>query len=459
MLAGPSVWLKASFAIEEGLTYSACSRDHAQERLLIGSKLVIEGRRHLEGRVRVGGSKNAADYAFAACLLTGEECLLENVPEIEDVRLMAAILSALGAEVRSEGGGHWRIRADRVTRFDAPSDLVVSQRASFLVMGPLLGRFGQAACCSPGGDVLGMRPLDVHMEGFRALGGRVSRQGEQFIAELPAGQERLQGARIFLDYPSVMGTVNLIFAAVLAEGRSTLVNAAAEPEIVSVIEMLQAMGARIEHGDSGVLEIEGVSELHGARNRVIADRLETGLFALAAAATKGEVTIEGAVPEHLDALLYKLREAGVQVEATADGLQVCAAAPSFRSIQAQAVPYPGLATDLHPPLAAFLTQCQGVSVIHERVYENRLLYIGELRKLGADVITAGQTAIITGPTQLYGALVRALDVRAGGSLVLAALAAWGRTEISDAFHLDRAHEDLAGKLRCLGATVERQQDV
>jgi UDP-N-acetylglucosamine 1-carboxyvinyltransferase len=407
----------------------------------------------VQGSVRVGGSKNAADYALAACLLTGEECVLENVPEIEDVRLMASILEALGAEVRNEGGGVWRVRAAEIRRFDAPSEVVVNQRASFLVMGPLLARFGRAACCFPGGDVLGTRPLDVHIDGFRALGARVQRAGELYEAE--ATSPRLRGTRLFIDYPSVMGTVNLIFAAVLAEGHTTLVNAAAEPEIVDVIELLNAMGARISGAGHNVVEIEGVRELHGARHGIIPDRLETGLFALAAAVTRGEASIEGVVPEHLDALLSKLREAGVLVESQTDSLRVCGAGRELRAVQAQAVPYPGLATDLHPPLAAFLTQCQGVSVIHERVYENRLLYIGELRKMGADVISAGGTAIISGPTRLYGTTVRALDVRAGGALVLAALAAAGRTVIQDIYHLDRAHEELAGKLRGLGASVAR----
>jgi len=405
--------------------------------------------------VRVGGSKNAADYALAACLLTGEECLLENVPQIEDVRVMAAILAALGAEVRSEGEGVWRIRAAHIDRFDAPNDLVVNQRASFLVMGPLLARFGEASCCFPGGDVIGTRPLDVHIDGFRALGAQVERQGEQYRAQRSPDQARLRGTRLFLDYPSVMGTMNLIFAAVLAEGRTSLINAAAEPEIMSVIDMLTAMGAKIVRAGHGVLEIEGVAELGGVRHRIIPDRLEAGLFALAAATTRGEVAIEGALPDQLDALLYKLRQAGVDVDTGGDGVRVCSAGRQLRAVQAQAVPYPGLATDLHPPLAAFLTQCTGVSVIHERVYDNRLLYISELRKMGADVISAGQTALITGPTRLYGATVRALDVRAGGALVLAALAAEGRTVINDAHHLDRAHEDLVGRLRGLGASVER----
>ena len=415
--------------------------------------LVIEGGLPLQGTVRVSGSKNAADYALAACLLSGEECVLENVPDIEDVRLMASILQSLGAEVRNEGGGVWRMRADKISRLDAPSELAVNQRASFLVMGPLLARFGQASCASPGGDVIGTRPLDVHLDGLRALGGQITREAEQYHATNDG--PRLRGARFFLDYPSVTGTMNLVFAAALADGHTTLVNAAAEPEIVSTIEMMRSMGARIEGAGSSMLEIDGVPELSGVRHRVIPDRLEAGLFMLAAAATQGEATIEDVEPEHMDALLYKLREAKVSVETSARSVTVCGADREFHYVRAQAVPYPGLATDLHPPLAAFLTQCSGVSIIQERVYENRLLYVSELRKMGADVITAGQTALISGPRQLYGTKVRALDVRAGGSLVLAGLVAEGRTEINDVYHLDRAHEDLVGKLRGLGSRVER----
>jgi UDP-N-acetylglucosamine 1-carboxyvinyltransferase len=415
--------------------------------------LVIEGGRPLQGTVRVSGSKNAADYALAACLLTGQECVLENVPDIEDVRLMARILASLGADVRSDGDGVWRIRAEKIDRFDAPTDLAVNQRASFLVMGPLVARFGEAACASPGGDVIGARPLDVHLDGLRTLGARISRDGERFRAD--SDKKPLKGARFFLDYPSVTGTMVLVFAAALAEGTTTLINAASEPEIVNVIEMLQGMGAKIRRPGSGVLEIEGVRELSGVRHRVIPDRLETGLFALATAATKGDVTVEDTSPQHLDALIAKMREAGVVVETGEHSMRVCGEGRQLKAVQAQAVPYPGLATDLHPPLAAFLTQCSGVSIIHERVYENRLLYISELRKMGANVITAGQTAIVSGPTQLYGTVVKALDVRAGGSLVLAALVAEGRTEIGDIYHLDRAHEDLVGKLRGLGAQVDR----
>jgi UDP-N-acetylglucosamine 1-carboxyvinyltransferase len=415
--------------------------------------LMIEGGRPLQGTVRVSGSKNAADYALAACLLTSEECVLENVPDIEDVRLMARILASLGAEVKHEGGGIWRIRAAGIDRFDAPTDMAVNQRASFLVMGPLLARFGEAACASPGGDVIGARPLDVHIDGFRALGAQVRREEGKFVAE--TDRTRLKGTRFFLDYPSVTGTMNLVFAAALAEGTTTLVNAAAEPEVVNVIDMLNAMGARISQPSAGTLQVEGVESLSGVTHRVIPDRLETGLFALAGAATRGEVTIEGTAPQLLDALTAKMREAGVLMEEGESWLRVYGEGRELQHVQAQAVPYPGLATDLHPPFAAFLTQCRGVSIIHERVYENRLLYISELRKMGANVITAGQTAIINGPTQLYGTYVKALDVRAGGSLVLAGLVAEGRTEIGDVYHLDRAHENLVQKLQGLGAKVDR----
>lgn len=418
----------------------------------MGARYSIEGGRTLRGQVRVSGHKNAADYAMAAALLAPDDCILENVPDIEDVSFMAAILRQLGADVERLSPSRVRINAAGVDSYEAASELVVNLRASFLVMGALLTRFGKAACCPPGGDALGLRPLDVHLSGFSALGAEVYRRGDQFVAEA----ERLRGARVVLDYPSVMGTLNVLLAATLAEGTTTIINAAAEPEVANLAQMLNRMGAQVQGAGTNTIVVTGVQELHGATHRILPDRLEAGTFAIIAAVTRGEVEILEAQPEHLDALIWKLQEAGVRVRPFEGGITVTGV-DAYRAVRAQAVPYPGLATDLHPPLAAFLTQAKGVSVIHERVYDNRLLYISELRKMGADVVTAGQTAIISGPTHLYGTPVRCMDLRAGASLVVAALAAEGTTEISDIYHLDRGYEALDEKLRSLGASIQRDE--
>jgi UDP-N-acetylglucosamine 1-carboxyvinyltransferase len=414
-------------------------------------KYRITGGRRLEGRVRISGSKNGADYAMAAALLTADDVVLHNVPDIGDVRQMEEILAHLGARVEHPAPSTLRINCTNVTRFDVPPRLAAQLRASFLVMGPLIARFGRASCPPPGGDAIGIRPLDVHLAGFRMLGATVRQNGDVFDAREDG---TLRGGRVVLDYPSVMGTLNVMLAATLAAGETTIVNAAAEPEIVSLADMLKKMGAKISGAGTAFLRIEGARSLGGAEHHIIADRLEAGTFALAAAITCGEVELDGAVPEHLDTLLWKMSEAGVEVEPTDAGLRVRGSG-GYRAVNAQALPYPGLATDLQPQLAAFLTQADGASTIHERVYDNRLLYIAELRKMGANVVATGQTAIITGPTKLRAAPVCALDVRAGSACVLAALVADGTTEISDVYHIDRAHEDLHGKLRALGAEIER----
>ena len=413
----------------------------------------ITGGHRLEGRVRVGGSKNGADYAIAAALLSPRDVVLTNVPDIGDVRQMEEILASLGATVEHVEPGTLRINASELCKWRVEPTLAVKLRASFLVMGPLLARMGRASCPPPGGDAIGIRPLDVHLAGFRSLGVTIHEDGDAFDAHIDG---RLRGARVVLDYPSVMGTLNVMLAATLAEGTTVIVNAASEPEIQSLAAMLNAMGANISGAGTQFMRIEGVRELGGCEHRVIADRLEAGTFALAAAITRGDVVVEGAVPEHLDALIWKLREAGVTVDLTDAGMRVRGGDAHYRAVNAQALPYPGLATDLQPQLAAFLTQADGASTIHERVYDNRLLYINELRKMGANVVaTSGQTAIIAGPTRLHGAPVQALDVRAGSACVLAGLAAEGTTLVHDVHHIERAHEDLHGKLRALGAEIER----
>ena len=414
-------------------------------------KYRITGGNRLYGRVRISGSKNGADYAIAAALLSSEDVVLHNVPDIGDVRQMEEILEHLGATVEHPSPSSLRINCANITRWEVPASLAARLRASFLVMGPLLARMGHAACPPPGGDAIGIRPLDVHLAGFRMLGATVTQNGDMFDVQEDG---TLRGGRVMLDYPSVMGTLNVMLAATIADGTTTIINAASEPEISSLATMLNAMGANISGAGTQIVRIEGVRELHGTEHRIIPDRLEAGTFALAAAITSGEVELEEAVPEHLDALISKMRDAGVTIDATDAGMRVRGDG-NYRAVNAQALPYPGLATDLQPQLAAFLTQANGASTIHERVYDNRLLYIGELRKMGANVVATGQTAIITGPTKLTAAPVSALDVRAGSACVLAALVAEGTTEIDEVHHIDRAHEDLHGKLRALGADIER----
>ncbi len=415
------------------------------------TKLVIEGGRPLEGVVDVSGSKNATMGAMAAALLVTEDCYLENVPAIGDVGHMAEVLRSLGAVVEATSEHGLRINAASLTQSSPPTELVGSLRASFLVMGALLARLGTAGCSPPGGDVIGQRPIDVHLAGFEAMGARVGREGEKYVAET-AG---LRGARVFADYPSVLGTQNLMLAAATADGATTIVNAAAEPEVQSLAALLNAMGARISGAGSHTVTIEGVETLHGTTHRIIPDRLEAGTFAIAAAITRGRAEIRGVVLDHLFSLIAKMREAGVTVEEDGDMFRVWRDG-ELRAVTIQALPYPGLATDLQAPMAVLLTQARGVSYVHERVFDNRLLYVGELRKMGAEVVTTGTTtAIISGPTPLIGSSVRALDVRAGAALILAGLAASGRTEVADVYHVDRGYERIGEKLGGLGAAIQR----
>jgi len=400
---------------------------------------------------QVSGSKNAALGAMAAALLTTEDCYIENVPNIGDVHYMSQVLRSIGARVEWAAPGVLHIDPSQVQDVAPPSHWVASMRGSFLVMGALLGRFRRAACAPPGGDVIGQRPIDVHLQGFEALGAHVWRDEERFVAEAT----ELRGAPIFMDYPSVLGTQNLMLAAATARGTTTIINAACEPEVVALAHMLNRMGAHIEGAGTHTITIEGVPSLKGVVHRNMPDRIEAGTFAIAAAITGGEVEVRGSAPKHLCALIYKLRQAGVEIEMGEDWLRVKGGG-TLRPLVIQALPYPGLATDLQAPMAVLLTQAHGISYVHERVFDNRLLYVGELRKMGAEVVTMGTTtAVITGPTRLMGASVRALDVRAGAALVLAGLVAKGRTIISDVHHVDRGYEGLDKKLCALGARVER----
>jgi UDP-N-acetylglucosamine 1-carboxyvinyltransferase len=416
------------------------------------SRYVVQGGATLRGSIRISGSKNAGLVQMCAALLTDDDVTLHNVPHISDTDSLGELLTSLGCSVEHDASGTMRLNASRVSEFEAPTDLITENRASFQVMGPLLARHGFAASAPPGGDVIGQRPIDVHLGGFEAMGAEISRDGERFIARAPDGG--LRGARIFMDYPSVSGTQNVLMAAALARGHSTLVNAATEPEVQELAYCLNAMGARISGIGTQMLEVEGVESLKGVTGRVMPDRIEAGTFAIAAAMTGGDVTMEDAPVLVMDALLSKLREAGAETEVSETGLRV-KAPEQLQAVHFQALPYPGLATDLHAPMAALLTQADGVSIIHERVFDNRMLYVDQLRRMGAEIVSTGSSAIVSGPTPLHGAHVRALDVRAGASVMLAALAASGTTYIDEIHHLDRGYERLDEKLRSLGVEVER----
>ncbi len=418
------------------------------------SRYAVQGGAVLRGKARISGAKNNALAAMCAALLTDEDVRLTNVPQISDTDTLAELLRSLGAIVEWEADGVMRINASGVQTFESPTDLISENRASFQVMGPLLARFGFAASAPPGGDVIGQRPIDVHLSGFEAMGANVHRMGERFVAKAPGGPCSLRGARIFMDYPSVSGTQNVMMAAVLARGTTTLVNAATEPEVQELCRMLNAMGANVSGIGTQILSIEGVKGLHGATARIMPDRIEAGTWAIAAIMTGGEVELDDAPVDVMDALLTKLSATGATIEPGENRLRVSRRG-IIRATSFQALPYPGLATDLHAPMAALLTQAHGVSIIHERVFDNRMLYVGELRKLGAEIVSTGSSAIVSGPTPLHGASVRALDVRAGAAVLLAALVADGTTIIHEIHHLDRGYERLDEKLRALGAQIER----
>jgi UDP-N-acetylglucosamine 1-carboxyvinyltransferase len=415
-------------------------------------RFVVQGGVPLSGTVRISGAKNHVLAAMCAALLTDEDVVLENVPDISDVDSLGELLVSLGATVQRLDGGGVRLNGAGVRMFDTPTELISENRASFQVMGPLVARHGYASSAPPGGDVIGQRPIDVHLSGFEAMGAIVTRDGERFLANAP--KDGLVGGRVFMDYPSVSGTQNVMMAATLARGQTTLVNAATEPEVQELARLLIAMGAKIRGIGTQIIEVEGSERLHGATARIMPDRIEAGTFAIAAAMTGGDVEIEDAPVEVLDAILTKLRDAGADITEGEGRLHVRRTG-ELKAVSFQALPYPGLATDLHAPMAALLTQAHGVSIIHERVFDNRMLYVGEMRKMGAEIVTAGSSAIVSGPTALHGATVRALDVRAGAAVLLAALMAQGTTQIDEISHLDRGYERLHLKLQALGAQVER----
>ncbi len=416
-------------------------------------RLLVTGGARLAGTVRVSGAKNAALKHMAAALLAPGRTTLRNVPRILDCVMMGRVLDHLGAPVTWQDDGV-SIDATALTATEAPYELVRQMRASIVVLGPLLARCGKARVALPGGDEIGSRPIDLHMQGLSRMGAEISMAHGFVIANAPSG---LRGAIITLDYPSVGATENLMMAAVAARGTTVIDNAAREPEIADVADLLVAMGARVGGAGTSTLEIEGVEAFSPAEHRTIPDRIESGTWAAAAVATRGDVVIEGARADHLDLLLGKLGDAGASIDRTEMGVRVRQDARP-EAVDFVTLPYPGLATDFQPIMMAALAVAHGTSIATENVFESRFLYVDELRRMGADIRTEGHHAVIRGVERLSAAPVRALDIRAGAAMVIAALCADGVSVVDDVQHIDRGYENLEGKLTALGAEVRREGD-
>jgi UDP-N-acetylglucosamine 1-carboxyvinyltransferase len=412
-------------------------------------KLRITGGTALAGEVQVAGAKNAALPILAAALLTDGELALDNVPQLADITTMGRLLSGMGARL-SRDGGRVVARADAIGAVEAPYELVKTMRASILVLGPLLARFGQARVSLPGGCAIGARPVDQHIKGLRALGARLQIEHGYIVAEAP----RLKGARIVTDMVTVTGTENLMMAASLAAGETVIENAAREPEVVDLARCLNAMGARVRGAGSDRIVIDGVERLHGAQHRVLPDRIETGTFLVAAAACGGDVRLVGAAPDTLDAVLDKLREAGSQVDTGADWIRVRARGRP-KAVSLRTAPYPAFPTDMQAQFMAMDCVADGVGRITETIFENRFMHVLELQRLGAQIDIEGNTAIVRGVPKLSGARVMATDLRASASLVIAGLVAEGETIVDRIYHLDRGYDRMERRLAALGAKIER----
>jgi len=413
-------------------------------------KLVIQGGVPLSGEIRVSGAKNAALPLMCAALLTREQLTLSNVPHLRDVSTMLRLLAQMGVEVSLDDRLGLSLRAERLSDPLAPYDLVKTMRASILVLGPLLARCGEARVSLPGGCAIGTRPVDLHVKGLEALGAEISVE-QGYIS---AKARRLRAARIPMDLVTVTGTENLMMAACLAEGTTTLENAAREPEVVDLAQCLSAMGARIKGAGTELITVEGVARLHGARHRIMADRIEAGTFLAAAAATCGRVTLHGTDGAILDAVLEKLREAGAELQ-TGNGTISLAMQGKPKSVNVRTAPYPAFPTDMQAQLMALDAIAEGTAVITETIFENRFMHALEMQRLGADIEISGNTAIVRGVPKLQGATVMATDLRASASLVIAGLVAEGETRVDRIYHLDRGYECIEEKLAQLGARIKR----
>jgi len=413
-------------------------------------KLRIKGGKPLEGRIRISGAKNSALPAMAASLLTAEQVTLENIPFVNDIYTTRRLLRELGASVEFEDDHVVRLHAQKILSHEAPYDLVKTMRASVLVLGPLLARTGRARVSLPGGCAIGARPINLHIKGLEKMGATVRTEHGYVEATV----DRLTGAEIVFDKITVTGTENLMMAATLAEGETVLQNAACEPEVVDIAEMLKDMGANIQGAGTPTISIRGVAELKGTTHRIIPDRIEAGTFLVAGAITKGELEIIDSNPGHLTSVVEKLREAGANIETGVGRMKIRGEA-NLKAADVVTKEYPGFATDMQAQSMALMTQAEGTSVITEDIFENRFMHASELMRMGANIRIDGSRAIVTGKTRLSGATVIASDLRASASLVLAALVAEGSTLIDRVYHLDRGYEKIEEKLQSVGAEIER----
>ena len=418
------------------------------------AKYIVQNSGPLRGEVTVSGAKNAVLPLMAATLLTEDTCEIFDAPALKDVEIMCKLAAALGAKVdRDEDNDLVRINGT-ITTSHAPKELCELMRASILVMGPILARTGEAVIPLPGGCAIGDRPIELHLKGLRALGATIEEDPKKQVVKAYA--EKLTGTDIYLDFPSVGATENIIMAAVLAEGVTVIENAAQEPEITDLANFLNKMGAKIKGAGTDTVKIEGVTALSGARHEVIPDRIEAGTFMVAAAITRGSVLVKNVLPDHIKPVIAKLRECGVEVIADPEGLIVRATESKLTSTDIKTLPYPGFPTDMQSIFMALLTTVDGSSAVIETVFENRFMHVDQLKKMGARIKTDDRTAIVAGNAKLKGAKVRATDLRAGAAMVLAGLVAEGTTEVSDIHHIERGYAHFIEKMAGLGATITKE---
>jgi len=417
-------------------------------------KLIIRGGHSLNGEIEISGAKNAALPELCAALLTDQEVVLRNVPKLQDVSTMLKLIRNMGVTCAHEDDGTVRLNAGALNKPEAPYEMVKTMRASVLALGPLLARFGHAKVSLPGGCAIGSRPVDQHIKGLQAMGAQINVEHGYMVASLANGRKRLKGARIATDMVTVTGTENFLMAAALAEGETVLENAAQEPEIPDLAEMLIRMGAKIEGHGTSRIHVQGVEKLHGCEHAVVADRIEAGTFLCAVAATGGDVILKNARGDHLDAVIVKLREAGASIEVGSGFVRVKASgrmkAQSFRTTE-----YPGFPTDMQAQFMALNCIAEGTSKVTETIFENRFMHVNELVRLGANIQIDGKVSVVQGVKQLSGATVMATDLRASASLVIAGLVAEGETIVDRIYHLDRGYDRMEAKLRKVGAQIER----